>query len=430
MIDQGPWSQVGVGLRFLCALKAQDQQIYCYGQAYDGELGNGAPVGEESVQYEMTPIKADGLQFASLSVGASHACGITVDKKMYCWGANPYGQLGNGDDAPSSIPVQVSSNFEDWREISCGEQHTCATRINEEGWCWGHNNFKQVSADGEPQTLIPSKIDGTWKTISAGPGFTLGIAGNGMAFGWGLKEQVDIDFAFGGLLGDGSPMCFDPETGVLCDVNEGNQDYGYYNYGYGYPDVVVEYEETPVPVAGEKQWSSISAGLIPCAIEAKTSALYCWGYSIGEALAEGSPQTNFPVRVDDGNASWVSISSSPSSGRCGIHSDGSGWCWGRNEFDCEGSCALGDGTDINSAIPVKVIDVDSWLAAEVPSPPPPVQVPSPPPNAPQPPPYIPPRVDPSGRPPAPSPSSRAFEAFSVMKMFLTLSCVVLSCFVL
>src|SRR4051794_4991656 len=36
------------------------------------------------------------LSFAQLSVGYFHTCGVTTGGKAYCWGANDWGQLGDG----------------------------------------------------------------------------------------------------------------------------------------------------------------------------------------------------------------------------------------------------------------------------------------------------------------------------------------------
>ena len=48
LLDEGPWLQVGVGLRFMCALKETDKNIYCTGEGSSGQLGDGGPIGEES----------------------------------------------------------------------------------------------------------------------------------------------------------------------------------------------------------------------------------------------------------------------------------------------------------------------------------------------------------------------------------------------
>ncbi len=358
LIDKGPWSQVGVGLGYLCALQAENKYVYCYGEGYDGQLGDGSPVGEKSRLDKLTPI-VGSREFTDLTVGTYHSCALSPDKSAFCWGLNDFGQLGTGDNVSSSTPLPVFSDMDNWKEISAGSDHTCATKTNEEGWCWGHNNYKQVSPTADDLTLIPSKLNGNWKTISAGDRFSLGVDSKGAGYGWGLSEIIDVDFAIGGMLGDNSELCLNPQTGELCDTSDAAM-VGEYDYSY---EVLPEPRyETPVPIAGEKTWISISAGRIPCAIEQGTNALYCWGYTYGEAYVDGSPQTNYPIQPNGTeNASWLSLSASDSGPHCGIQMDGTGWCWGRNDFNCETNCPLGDGTSTNSAVPVKVVKIDDWL---------------------------------------------------------------------
>lgn len=360
LIDKGPWSQVGVGLRFLCALKTDDKNVYCYGRGYDGQLGDGSPIGKESVLKKLTPI-VGAKEFDSLAVGTWHSCAIS-DGNAFCWGQNDYGQLGTGNNESSSTPMPVFSDLGNWREVSAGSGHTCATKTNDEGWCWGHNQYKQVSPQSEEVTLIPSKLEGKWKTISAGEDFTLGIDSLGGGFGWGLSEVLDFDLAYGGLLGDNGTLLCQPTADGYCErtvaADSEEEEFSANDYDYTY-DIQVRYE-TPVPIAGTNKWTSITAGRIPCAIESETNKLYCWGYTTGEAYADGSPQKNYPVLVNT-TGTWASISSGGSGSRCGIKSDGTGWCWGRDEYDCENACPLGDGTLLNSATPVQVVDVPNWL---------------------------------------------------------------------
>lgn len=359
LIDKGPWSQVGVGLGYLCALHAENKYVYCYGEGYDGQLGDGSPVGEKSRLNKLTPI-VGAREFTELTVGTYHSCALSPEMSAFCWGLNDFGQLGTGDNVSSSTPLPVFSDMDNWQEISAGSDHTCATKANEEGWCWGHNNYKQVSPTADDLTLIPSKLNGNWKTISAGDRFTLGIDSKGSGYGWGLSEIIDRDFAIGGMLGDNSELCLNPETGDICNPTTDTALLGEYEYSYNY--LPEPRYESPVPIAGDKTWASISAGRIPCAIEQGTNTLFCWGYTWGEAYVDGSPQTNYPIQPNGtANTTWLSLSASDSGPHCGIQMDGTGWCWGRNDFNCESDCPLGDGTMNNSAVPVKVIKIDDWV---------------------------------------------------------------------
>lgn len=70
---------------------------------------------------------------------SEHTCGVQVDGSLWCKGPNRYGQLGNGTRTSSSTPVRVGSDT-DWRQVTVGDNATCATKDNGTNWCWGDLN--------------------------------------------------------------------------------------------------------------------------------------------------------------------------------------------------------------------------------------------------------------------------------------------------
>ena len=333
---------VGVGLRHVCAL-SKSGKVYCKGKGYNGELGTGAA---EAVVKDLTvPVSQGDLSFKILSVGLNHACAITVGKDLYCWGDNEYGQLGTGDLTSYSVPVLVGSNYE---QISAGGDHTCGVKTNSEGFCWGNNDFHQSSTKDDFDIVVPTKVKGSWDSIYSGYAYTLGIDTKGNGFGWGQSEIIGADSAMGGFLAQGKDFCLDLKTGaILCSPNGSVQAGG-----------MATFERYPTPMKGNKKWSSFAPGSVPCGIEKKTKYLHCWGYTAGEAYAPGSPGTTVPSLVNKNQ--WEQASGGISGARCGIDVKGSGYCWGRNIYDCGEVCPLGDGTERNSKQPAKLSAVCTW----------------------------------------------------------------------
>ena len=47
------------------------------------------------------------VQFASISAGGEHACGLSLDQVLYCWGGGGEGQIGAGSTMVHSSPGRV-----------------------------------------------------------------------------------------------------------------------------------------------------------------------------------------------------------------------------------------------------------------------------------------------------------------------------------
>ena len=72
----------------------------------------------------------NGKTLAQVCAGASHTCTLASDGTAACWGDNGSGQLGNGANTASWVPVAVDRsgvlNGKTIAQISTGGSHTCA----------------------------------------------------------------------------------------------------------------------------------------------------------------------------------------------------------------------------------------------------------------------------------------------------------------
>ena len=86
----------------------------------------------------------------STSGTQKYACGL-VHGKAYCWGANAYGQLGNGTSVDKLVPTAVAGGLtftlispggaEAW--IYTGA-HACGIAAGGKAYCWGANHYGQL----------------------------------------------------------------------------------------------------------------------------------------------------------------------------------------------------------------------------------------------------------------------------------------------
>jgi hypothetical protein len=122
-----------------------DGKAYCWGQNWVGELGDGTRT------HRSAPVEVAGsLSFTEISVGGSHSCAIATSGAAYCWGSNTNGQLGLdafelcpefGSFCPQPIAVHGNLRF---IRISLGSLHSCGLTTAGRLYCWGYNGAGQL----------------------------------------------------------------------------------------------------------------------------------------------------------------------------------------------------------------------------------------------------------------------------------------------
>jgi alpha-tubulin suppressor-like RCC1 family protein len=98
---------VSAGYAFTCALLS-DTTVRCWGSDVEDELGRAA-AGSDSLT-GITITNTDGFPLGGITqliTGTGHACGLSIDGNVYCWGDNAYGQLGVASPAKSDLPIAV-----------------------------------------------------------------------------------------------------------------------------------------------------------------------------------------------------------------------------------------------------------------------------------------------------------------------------------
>lgn len=80
------------GLRRVDGNATYDRTVWCLGLGSSGQMGDGG-----TIQSNPLPVRvqlAGGVR--SVGAGFAHACALTGDWTIVCWGTNSYGELGNG----------------------------------------------------------------------------------------------------------------------------------------------------------------------------------------------------------------------------------------------------------------------------------------------------------------------------------------------
>jgi alpha-tubulin suppressor-like RCC1 family protein len=308
-IPQRRFQEVRAGLQFTCGLDLENR-IFCWGLNDSGQLGDGT---NRSSSLTAVPV-AGGRRYRALRTGASHACAITTTGVTYCWGLNADGQLGDGTTTNRRAPVKVSGGMK-FRTVSTGDFHTCGLDQSDKAFCWGRNSNGQLGNRSSTRRLIPAGVsDGlTFATLSAGGAHTCAVTPQHKAYCWGWNKY--------GQLGDGT----------------------------------FSRRSRPTLVAGGLAFSGVSPGRAHTCGVTTGNVAYCWGWNFYGQVGDGT--AGYPAPVNRPNPTAVSgglrfdrVLASLNAFTCGITTDDRGYCWGQNLGGY-----LGDGTLTNRSSPSPIV---------------------------------------------------------------------------
>lgn len=311
-VGTADWRVVSAGTNHTCGIRISGR-LYCWGMDFFGVLGDGGANTDQPAPVEVSGGATDWL---SVSAGYGHTCGIRSSGRLYCWGYDAFGQLGDGGaNLSQTTPVEVFGGNTSWTSVTSGENHTCARRSTGRLFCWGYDVAGQVGDGGtNAERHVPIQVFGhrtTWAGVSAGRNHTCARRVTGRLFCWGSDSS--------GQVGD----------------------------GFTSTDRAV-----PVQVlGGATDWTSVDAGLHHTCGRRSTGRVFCWGDDSGGQLGDGGANTNrqAPRLVSGGFTDWASVSTGTYH-TCGRRTSGRLLCWGSDQYG-----QLGDGgPNIGQPAPVQV----------------------------------------------------------------------------
>ena len=149
------WAAVAAGYNSTCAIKTTGT-LWCWGNNGNGQLGNGTTNGSD-VPVQETTAASD---WAAVAAGNVHTCAVKTTGTLWCWGYDGDGQLGNGTTNGSDVPVQETAAASDWAAVSSGYAHTCAIKTTGAVWCWGYNGDGQLGDGTNNESHVPVQVTG------------------------------------------------------------------------------------------------------------------------------------------------------------------------------------------------------------------------------------------------------------------------------
>jgi alpha-tubulin suppressor-like RCC1 family protein len=184
-----------------------DGRVYGWGYNLFGQVGDGTTTDRaEPVAVNMNGAMA-GKTVTAIAAGVHQCMALTSDGKLYSWGINDGGVLGDGTTTPRNAPVAVNMNGtlagKIVTAISQGEIHCMALTSEGRVYAWGSNFYNQLgdgtsSNRGAPVAVNSSGVlsGKTVVAINNGRFHSLALTSDGRLYAWGRNEE--------GQLGDGS----------------------------------------------------------------------------------------------------------------------------------------------------------------------------------------------------------------------------------
>lgn len=234
---------------------------------------------------------------------------VDVGGTAWTFGANGFGQLGNGTANDSHTPVNVGS----YAEVAIGGGHTVALNSDGTVSTWGYNSNGQLGNGGTTNSTSPVRVSISGKTIiqvAAGARFTLVLATDGTnntVYAWGNNNR--------GQLGNGTTN--DSWT----------------------PSPVSVLPPTITMIAAGGEFALASDGI----------DVWAWGSNDNGQLGNSSAVTGVPAKVQQsggGDLSGIAKIAAGGSHALAVDASGNMWAWGYNAFG-----QLGDGASGTPTVP-------------------------------------------------------------------------------
>ncbi len=346
--------------------------VVAWGYNSSGQLGDGTTTAADA----LNPVTVLGMSgVIAVGAGAQHSLAVKSDGTVWAWGNNFRGQLGNGNYANTSTPVQVSGGLSGVIAVAGGYYHSVALENDGTVWAWGYNVYGQLGDGTNWDRTTPVKILSGARAIAAGSYHSVALKNDGTVWAWGNNGN--------GQLGDGTTVNKSSPTQVrlpdgtpLSDVvaisvnNESSASYavksdgtvwawgdnsnGQLGLGYLNLDRTI-----PVQVPGLVGVTNVAAGSAYTVAVKTNGTVWAWGQNINGQLGDNTTfAKSSPVWVS--GISNVTAVAGSSYHTVAVKTDGSVWSWGYNS-----NGQLGDGSTITRLTPVQVKMEDGTALSDV-----------------------------------------------------------------
>ena len=167
-----------------------DCKLYSWGDNSIGQLGNG------NITNQCLPVAiCSACNFICVYTKNATSFALGSDCKLYAWGCNNYGQLGNGNTTNQCSPVAICPSC----SFNCVFQGTGATStyaldVNGRLFTWGYNFYGELGNGNLTNQCLPVNIcpSCNFKCIFGNYRVIYAVDVNDKLYGWGTNDYGEI----------------------------------------------------------------------------------------------------------------------------------------------------------------------------------------------------------------------------------------------
>jgi alpha-tubulin suppressor-like RCC1 family protein len=170
--------------------------VIAWGADQEGEAGNGSDT-DYSLYDPVVAQLPSGVHATAIAAGYDTSFAITSDNRLYAWGGNDDGQLGDGTTHQRTTPVTVDlTEGNSILSVAPGQRFTAALTTDGTVLAWGNNYYAQLgtgSHDEETHPIpaaVPLADDVRVVQLDAGNSHVIALTDDGRVFSWGSRQPI------------------------------------------------------------------------------------------------------------------------------------------------------------------------------------------------------------------------------------------------
>ena len=146
------WQNVMASILHSVATKS-DGSLWTWGDNTNGQLGDGTVIGK------IAPINIPSITNCNwIAKGHQHGIAKKMDGTLWSWGGNASGQLGDASNTQKNNPVGVFGLATDWQTVNSKVSHTVALKTDGSLYAWGANLYGQLGDGSTSPKNVPTMI--------------------------------------------------------------------------------------------------------------------------------------------------------------------------------------------------------------------------------------------------------------------------------